>query len=75
MKDTKATMFQHLKAKHTCNGNPCRVYVLMNASGDIVRAIDEGYSGEPKECAGLVELPSYVIYNSTYHALLWEFGE
>ncbi len=34
-----------LCAKHDSNGNPRRVFVLLDSDGSIVRAIDEGYAG------------------------------
>ncbi len=34
-----------LCAKHDTNGNPRRVFVLLDSDGAIVRAIDEGYGG------------------------------
>ena len=34
-----------LCAKNDVNGNPRRVFVLLDSDGCIVRAIDEGYAG------------------------------
>jgi len=65
-----ATMYQHLNAGNTTNGNPRRVFVLYAANGDIVQAIDEGYRGTPAECRGLVQLPGFDIKPAEYRTLL-----
>ena len=36
----------HLNAGNDRNGNPRRVYVVLNENGAIVDTIDEGYSGD-----------------------------
>jgi hypothetical protein len=63
----KATMFQHLRATNSPNGNPQRCFVMISPNGSIVDVIDEGYKGLPKECRGLIELPSVNISKSDYH--------
>ncbi len=63
----KATMFQHLCAANSPNGNPQRVFVLIAANGSIVDVIDEGYRGLPDVCRRLIELPSIAISKSDYH--------
>lgn len=35
----------HLNAGHDVNGNPRRVYVVIDRYGAIVATVDEGYSG------------------------------
>jgi len=67
-----ATMYQHLRCKNDKNGNPRRVFVFYDASGAIVNAIDEGYSGRPERCRGLVELPSFNIMPAERRELLRE---
>jgi hypothetical protein len=37
-----------LNANHDSNGNPRRVYVILDETGDIAGAIDEGYNGRGK---------------------------
>ncbi len=63
----KATMFQHLRASNSLNGNPQRVFVMISLDGCIVGVLDEGYCGLPNVCKGLVELPSINISKSDYH--------
>ncbi len=70
-----ATMFQRLNAGHDTNGNPRRVFVLLDYNGDIVHTIDEGFSGTPKECKGLLELPSLDISAGLYRKLLRDYWE
>ncbi len=67
------TMYQQLKAGHDRNGNPRRVFILLDASGDIVQAIDEGYTGMPKVCGRLVQLPTLNIEPAEYRSLLKEY--
>jgi hypothetical protein len=35
----------HLNAGHDRNGNPRRLWVVLNADGDIAAVFDEGYNG------------------------------
>jgi len=67
MESKRAVMFQHLRASQSPNGNPQRVFVLLNKEGGIVDVIDEGYEGLPDECRGLIELYSLNISRSDYH--------
>ncbi len=62
-------MYQYLKAPNDRNGNPRRCFVLMDAEGSIIKVIDEGYSGIPKECVGLIQLPTYDISATEYSLL------
>lgn len=68
-------MYQRLSADHDKNGNKRRVYVIMDPNGDIIKAIDEGCSGAPAECKGLVQLPEYYISVQEYKSLLKNFPE
>lgn len=38
----------HLDAGHTTNGNPRRVYVVLDEKAQIVDVIDEGYEGSAR---------------------------
>ena len=38
---------QHQRCKNDANGNPRRLFVLWDASGNIVAVADEGYRGWP----------------------------
>ena len=69
------THYQHLDAGSDTNGNPRRGFVLYDAQGDIVQAIDEGYRGMPSKCRGLVQLPSYGISATTRRELLRTYSE
>jgi len=69
-KSEKPVMFQHLKAKNNKNGNPRRVFIFMNKWGCILFVCDEGYSGTPKQCRGLIELPSLKVPVSLYKEIL-----
>lgn len=66
----KATMYQHLRASNDKNGNPRRIFVLLDEKGNVVTAIDEGYGGRPDECRGLIQLPSYNISATDYKEIL-----
>ncbi len=67
------TMYQHLRCTNDNNGNPRRVFVFYGADGAIVAVEDEGYSGTPRECAGLVQLPTLETYPAERRALLKEW--
>lgn len=64
----QAYMYQHLSAESDANGNPQRLYMVMDKDGNIIEAIDEEYSGFPKQLKGLVQLPGYPISTTLY----WE---
>lgn len=68
-------MYQHLTAGSDINDNPRRVYVIIDAGGNIIKAIDEGYSGLPAECKGLIQLPGYEVTSKEYRCLLSDFPE
>ncbi len=38
-------IYLHLATKHDVNGNPRRLYVILDSDGDVVDVIDEGYAG------------------------------
>ena len=63
---TTPKFYQHLKALNDINGNPQRLYVVYDDTGNVVSAHDEGYSGLPKECKNLTELPDIDISQKTY---------
>ncbi len=71
---TTATHYQHLRCTNDTNGNPRRVFVLYDAQGEIVRAIDEGYRGTPAECRGLIQLPTFDTTPAERRALLREYA-
>ena len=62
----KAKFYQHLRAENDRNGNPGRCFALYASDGSIVAVLDEGYRGTPKECLGLVQLPSVEISRGEY---------
>ncbi len=66
----KAALFQHIKAQNDVNGNPRRCFVFYSAEGAILNVIDEGYGGHPRECDGVVQLPSINVSVSEYRAFL-----
>lgn len=75
-KPTKqAYMYQHLSAGSDANGNPRRVFIIMDANGNILKAIDEEYKGLPAECKGLVQLPQFEVSVREYKILLKNFSE
>lgn len=45
-KDRRKLLVIYLRADNDVNGNPRRVYVVMDRNGFTVDAIDEGYLGE-----------------------------
>ncbi len=67
------TMYQHLSAPSDSNGNPRRLYMVMDEEGNIITAIDEGYSGFPKDLNGLIQLPEYPISIKLYRELKKKF--
>ncbi len=74
---TKSTLFmwQQLNAGHDINGNPRRLYMLMDINGNIIKVIVDNYSGTPKECKGLVQLPTLNITVKEYRNLKKSFSE
>lgn len=68
-------LVQNLVATNDVNGNPRRLWVIMDPKhGDIVKVIDEGYGGRPAETRGYIQLPSYEIKASMYNYLLKAYG-
>ena len=71
-----AMCWQHQKAQNDPNGNPQRLIVVFGLDGNVLRVINEGYSGIPwKLLDGIVEIPSVNISKSDYHAMLRRFKE
>jgi hypothetical protein len=66
-------MYQHLTAQNDRNGNPRRLYLVMDADGNIMDAIDEGYAGCPRWLRDLIQLPSIEIQPKTYREMLRDF--
>lgn len=40
-------IWQRLRCKHDVNGNPRRLWVKYNMSGNVMEIINEGYGGSP----------------------------
>jgi hypothetical protein len=72
-------MYIHLNAGHTTNGNPRRVFVVIDVSdGTIVDAIDEGYKGTDAVTShypGIVAGPEFDTTPAQYRALLKQFAD
>jgi hypothetical protein len=64
------TLYQHLSAPQTANGNPRRVYVIYDAKGDVLDAIDEGYANAPAWVKQLGQLPGFKITAGEYREIL-----
>jgi len=64
--ESSAYMFQHIKAKNDANGNPQRLFIEYNISGEVVNVIDEEYNGMPKRFFNIVQLPSINISVGEY---------
>ena len=47
MDKTKERYYQHLSTTNDTNGNPRRLWMIYNVNGNVIRVIDEGYSGRP----------------------------
>lgn len=67
-------MYQHLSADSDSNGNPKRLYVVMDNGGNIIEVIDEEYSGFPAKLKGLIQLPEYPISTELYRELKRKTG-
>ena len=65
---------QHLKAPNDTNGNPRRVFVIYDAAGNILDAVDEGYAGRPQWVRALPELPSFSITATEYREILRDWS-
>ena len=64
----KPKYIQHLRTTNDINGNPRRVFVLYDENGDIVKTIDEGYRGFPREYRSLKQLPQIEVLPKEYRA-------
>ena len=58
---TKATHALHLHAKKDRNGNPQRLFVVMDAKGDVMDVMDEGYAGKRRLTDKWGEIPLHEI--------------
>ena len=67
---TEVMAWQHLNAGNDNNGNPRRVFVVYSHAGNIIDAIDEGYSGTPRWLRDLPQLPGFIIKPGEYRELL-----
>ena len=68
-------LVQLWKADNDSNGNPRRLYVFMNPkTGQIIKAIDDGYKGRPYKYDSVVELPAVNITATEYRVILKEWG-
>ncbi len=67
---------QHLRAGHTANGNPRRIWALIYVTANSAKywkCYDEGYGGMPKELKerhGIGQLPDLEITPKQYRDLL-----
>lgn len=63
--------YQHLTADNDTNGNPRRLYLVIDHDGAMVAAIDEGYLGKGAIAGydGLRELPELKITPRQYRDL------
>ena len=61
-----AKMYQHLITTNDINGNPRRLYVLLDKQGTMTEVIDEGYSGLPDKCRDLIRLPDVITTPKEY---------
>lgn len=71
-------IYLHLKCPNDDNGNPRRIYLVLDKNGDIVDAIDEGYKGVravTKKYPRAKQGPSFRIYPSDRRYLLREFSK
>ena len=66
----RATLFQHLRAPQSTNGNPRRCFVVYSAKGIILSVIDEGYRGTPEACKKLARLPDIEVSPAVYRNFL-----
>lgn len=73
---TKETVVQRYCAPNDRNGNPQRVWVGYYPGSEPL-ALDEGYSGKPKQFCSLmehVELPDIYVTAAEYHRILKSWG-
>lgn len=62
-------MYQWWRAPNDRNGNPRRLFVLINNRGIIVGYIDEGYIGHRRWLHSLVQLPTVYITATEYRTI------
>jgi hypothetical protein len=69
---------QHLNAMNDNNGNPRRLFLVLNTSDGKVTAYDEGYQGEQAMPEAVrvdnVRMPSLVIRYGAYRDILKQYG-
>lgn len=68
----------HFNAGNDANGNPRRVFVVVNTAGKVVEAINEGYRGErsvTEEYPGIAIVGSFPISATEYKKFLKEYGK
>ena len=66
-------IYLHLSTKHDTNGNPRRLFLILNEKGDPINAIDEGYAGNSqvrKEHPDAVAGPRIEVTISEYRGWL-----
>jgi hypothetical protein len=64
-----------LCAKNDVNGNPRRVYVLLDSEGNIVRAADEGYRGRAAASwSPDVNIPDFATTPAEYRRIVRDYG-
>lgn len=76
-------MYQHLKAENDANGNPRRLYLIINEKGVVLNALDEGYVGKwildraGYDWEDMIELPDINItvteYNNIKRTYVWGY--
>lgn len=68
-----ALLRQHLQTTNDVNGNPRRLWLLLDAqTGSIIKVVNEGNRGIPKEWRDVPELPQIDVTLKFYHdALSW----
>jgi hypothetical protein len=68
----------HFNAGNNTNGNPRRVFVVVNTQGEVVGAYDEGYRGEAsvtQHFPGIAVVGRFNITPAQYRELLKEHGK
>lgn len=65
----KPAFYQHLRAPNSPSGNPQRLYMVYDAAGEVVRVIDEGYRGLPRELRDVRQLMTIEIPRAEYHSI------
>ena len=72
----KTMIYLHLKTKNDNNGNPRRLYLVINDNGGVVEAIDEGYSGDQvaRKYPQIIQGPPINITPTEYRDWLRHYG-